>query len=254
MYKLMAVSISYSTSDKQNYDIYGNVLGIFNTQCFHHFVPQRALIKKFLNYKTIFLKWIKMNNSQIPHILIFIKYLDGNPVIENKWLNFESTTAAQGTLQTVSADRLLLWHFVFPHKWNHQWPVFWVRMVSRQQQHHKYRNVRGQVKKSCWVHRTDSMASGMAAEALVWCVTSGEVSSSAWTLATASTRTSASSPSCCCCCSRFFFISCWLMWWRIPAPRASPSTFTTVVVRSLYAKWTWETADSRDRATFSKHW
>lgn len=86
------------------------------------------------------------------------------------------------------------------------------------------------------VHSTDSMASGVTPSALAWWVTSGEVSSSAWELATASTRTSASSassssPTGCCCC---FFSSCWLMWWRMPAPRASPSTLTTVVVRSLH--------------------
>lgn len=133
-------------------------------------------------------------------------------------------------------SRQLRWRFVFPHKWSYRWPCFlnghWVRMVSNQQQRQKCQKGRGRERKSCWVHRTDSMASGVAPKALVWCVTSGEVSSSAWTLATASTRTSANSPSCCCCSCRFF-ISCWLMWWRIPAPRASPSTFTTVVVRSL---------------------
>lgn len=82
------------------------------------------------------------------------------------------------------------------------------------------------------------MASGTAPESLLWCVTSGEVSPSAWALATASTHTWSSS--CCCsfslsCC---FLISSWLMWCRIPAPSASPSTFTTVVVRSLSAERT----------------
>ena len=42
----------------------------------------------------------------------------------------------------------------------------------------------------------------------------------------ASTLTSLSS------CSPLF-IAFWFRWWRMPAPRASPSTFTTVVVRSL---------------------
>ena len=171
-----------------------------------------------------------MNISQIPHILICIKHL----VMETQLLrlNFESTTAAQGTLQTVTMA------LCFPSQvkpsccFESEWCPVSSNITSTEVSG-------GQVKKSCRVHRTDSMASGMAAEALVWCVTSGEVSSSAWTLATASTRTSASSPSCCCSRSRFFFISCWLMWWRIPAPRASPSTFTTVVVRSLQcSKWT----------------